>query len=220
MATLCDACHWLLLPVALIYLISLRQPVFTERYLIWIGPAAILVVALGLRVVAQNSGRIAPAVIVGFTAYILVFWSYGNWHQKTTPIKYDLRSAVAYIQAHRGDPNALLILQIPHQEWSYRYYTGDFGPNPFAGSDERMGRWIGGPYTNYGQPDDQARAAVDALLRPVTAPGGDVWLMLSEAEMWDARRLTDEWLNQHAVLAEQVDFPGVQVRKYQMKQAK
>ena len=156
----------------LIYLISLRQPVFTERYLIWIGPAAILVLALGLRVLARTAGASHRPSSLGFMAYTLVFWTYANWHQKTTTIKYDLRSAVAYIQAHRGDPNALLILQIPHQEWSYRYYSSNFGADPFADSDRRMGRWIGGPYTNYGQPDDQARAAVDALLRPATAPGG------------------------------------------------
>ncbi len=50
---------WLVLPVAFIYLISLRQPVFTERYVIWIGPAAMLALALGLRVLHANSGRIA-----------------------------------------------------------------------------------------------------------------------------------------------------------------
>jgi len=207
---------WLLLPVALIYVISLRQPVFTERYLIWIGPAAIMTLALGLRVIAANSGRLALAVAAGFMAYTLIFWTYANWQQKTTTIKYDLRSAVAYIQANR-DPNTLLVLQIPHQEWSYRYYSSDFGPNPFADSDLRLGRWVGGPYTNYGQPDDQARAAVDAQLRPATADGGDVWVMLSEVELWDARRLTDDWFDRHGFLVEHADFPGVQVRRYQMK---
>ena len=199
--------------MALIYLISLRQPVFTERYVIWIGPAALLLVALGLQVIAANSGRIGPLLAGVLLVYTLGVWGYANWQQKTLTIKYDLRSAVQYVQAHR-DPNDLLILQIPHQEWSFRYYSDDFAPNPFDGSDARLGRWVGGPYTNYGEPDVQARAGVDAQMQAATAGSTTVWVMLSEAEMWDARRLMDEWLNAHGRVVEQVDFPGVGVRRY------
>jgi hypothetical protein len=41
--------------------------------------------------------------------------------------------------------------------------------------------------------------------------------MLSEADMWDARRLMDEWLEQHGVVIDQKDFPGVAVRRYQLQ---
>ena len=204
---------WLLLPVALIYLLSLRQPVFTERYVIWIGPAAMLAVALGLQVILANSGRAGPFLVAGLLAYTLVLWGYANWQQKVLTIKYDLRSAVHYIQERR-DPNDLLILQIPHQEWSFRYYSDDFAPNPFDGSDARLGHWVGGPYTNYGEPDAQARAGVDAQMQTATAGSKTVWVMLSEAEMWDARRLMDEWLAAHGSVVEQADFPGVGVRRY------
>jgi hypothetical protein len=207
---------WLLLPVALIYLISLRQPVFTERYVIWIGPAAMLLVTLGLKVILANSGRAGPFLVSALLIYTLGLWGFANWQQKTLTIKYDLRSAVQYIQARR-DPNDLLILQIPHQEWSFRYYSDDFAPNPFAGSDARLGRWVGGPYTNYGETDEQARARVDAELQAATAGSATIWLMLSEAEMWDTRRLLDEWLNQHGSVVEQMDFPGVGVRRYNMR---
>jgi hypothetical protein len=207
---------WLLLPVALIYLISLRQPVFTERYVIWIGPAAWLLVALGMRAILVNSGRAGPFLVSGLLIYTLVLWGFANWQQKTLTIKYDLRSAVQYIQAQR-DPDDLLILQIPHQEWSFRYYSDDFSPNPFAGSNERLGRWAGGPYTNYGETDEQARARVAAEMQAATAGSDTVWVMLSEAEMWDARRLMDEWLAQHGALVEQVDFPGVGVRRYTLQ---
>jgi 4-amino-4-deoxy-L-arabinose transferase-like glycosyltransferase len=207
---------WLVLPVVLIYLISLRQPVFTERYVIWIGPAALLAVALGLRVVAANSGRLGPAAAALLLLYTLSVWGYINWQQKTLTIKYDLRGAVQYVQAHRA-PDELLILQIPHQEWSFRYYSDNFSPNPFAGSDARLGVWMQGPYTNYGKPDDQARAELDAQMRAWTAGQPAVWLMLSEAEMWDSRRLLDEWLNQHGTVVDEVDLPGVTVRRYQMK---
>jgi hypothetical protein len=35
--------------------------------------------------------------------------------------------------------------------------------------------------------------------------------------MWDTRRLLDEWLNQHGSVVEQMDFPGVGVRRYNMR---
>jgi hypothetical protein len=207
---------WLLLPVALIFLISLRQPVFTERYVIWIGPAAMLLLALGLRVILAHSGRAGPFLAASLLVYTLGLWGFANWQQKTLIIKYDLRTAVQYIQAQR-DPTDLLILQIPHQEWSFRYYSDDFTPDPFAGSDQRLGRWVGGPYTNYGETDEQARARIDAEMQAATAGSDTVWVMLSEAEMWDARRLMDEWLAQHGVMNEQVDFPGVGVRRYTLR---
>jgi len=204
---------WLFVPVAGILLMSLRQPVFTERYVIWIGPAALLFVALGVQVLLTSSGRFAPWLAALLLVYFVAVWGAINWQQQTATIKYDLRGAVQYLHAAR-DPADLLILQIPHQEWSYRYYTSDFGPTPFLDSDARLGRWTGGPYTNYGEPDDAAAAAVDAALAQATAGSDVVWVMLSEVAMWDQRGLTVQWLDAHATLAEQRDFAGVQVRRY------
>ena len=204
---------WLFVPVAGILLMSLRQPVFTERYVIWIGPAVLLFVALGVQVLLTSSGRLAPWLAALLLVYFVAVWGGINWQQQTTTIKYDLRGAVQYLHAAR-DPADLLILQIPHQEWSYRYYTSDFGPTPFLDSDARLGRWTGGPYTNYGEPDDAAAAAVDAALTQATAGSDVVWVMLSEVAMWDQRGLTVQWLDAHAMLAEQRDFAGVQVRRY------
>lgn len=204
---------WLAAPVAGILLISLRQPVFTERYVIWIGPAALLFVALGAQALLDSSGRLAPWLGVLLVVYFVTVWGYINWQQKTTTVKYDLRSAVQYVQRQR-DPADLLILQIPHQEWSYRYYTSDFGRAPFDGSDARLGRWVGGPYTNYDESDAAAQARVGEIMALNAAGSDDVWVMLSEVDMWDRRHLLERWLDEHATLLEQVDFAGVQVRHY------
>ncbi len=45
-----------------------------------------------------------------------------------------------------------------------------------------------------------------------------IWVMLSEATMWDARQLMNEWLNQHGTVVEKAEFPGVTVLRYQMKE--
>lgn len=206
---------WLVGPVVLIYAVSLRQPVFVDRYIVWIAPAIMMLLALGIAVLWRNALFAAPVTIL-LVLYISGFWLYAGWQQKTTDIKYDLRSAVAYIEARR-EQEELLILQIPHMEYSYRYYSGPQDAHPFVGSDERLGRWVGGLWTNNGHPDEQARAEVDATMRALTQNVSSIWLLSSEVEMWDSRHLMDEWLNQNGQLMEHAEFHGSQVRLYQLR---
>lgn len=206
---------WLLIPILLIYAVSLRQPVFVDRYIIWIAPAAMMLLALGLGVLWRHALFALPVTLL-LLLYISGFWLYAGWQQKTSDIKYDLRSAVAYIEARR-EPDELLILQIPHMEYSYRYYSGPRDARPFLDSDARLGPWVGGLWTNNGHPDDQARAEVDATMRAVTQNVSDVWLLSSEVEMWDSRHLMDEWLDQHGQVIDRAEFHGSQVRHYKLR---
>jgi hypothetical protein len=48
---------WLLLPPLLLYLISLSKPLYTDRYLIWIGPALLLLLAQGVAALWGSGGR-------------------------------------------------------------------------------------------------------------------------------------------------------------------
>ena len=75
----------------------------------------------------------------------------------------------------------------------------------------------GGLWTNDGAPDEVTFARVEAEMAQMTQGVDEVWLLLSEPEMWDARRLTDAWLNSHAVLAETAHFHGAQVRRYRFE---
>jgi len=206
---------WLLIPILTIFALSLRQPIFTARYVIWIAPAVMMLMALGVQLVWKNGGLIGKPLAALLVVYVVGFWLYAGWQQKSQPIKYDLRSAVTTIAAQRS-PDDLLILQIPHMEYAYRYYSSELGPRPFAGSDERLGRWAGGLWTNNGQSDDQARAAVDQQMLEVTAGADDIWVMRSEVEMWDPRYLMDEWLDQHATMIDESIYHGAQVQHYQL----
>ncbi|MGL4649691.1 MAG: hypothetical protein ACRC1H_09815, partial [Caldilineaceae bacterium] len=159
---------WWTGPLAGIWLISLRQPVFTDRYVIWMLPALLIILALGVEVLRRNLGRAGLPVAATAVGILCAVWLHFAWLQSTTVIKYDLRAAIQYV-AERRTPDQLLILQIPHTEWSYRYYSSDQGTDPFAGSDERLGRWVGGLWTNGGAPDAEAIAEVDAQMRALTA---------------------------------------------------
>ncbi len=206
---------WLLAPIAIIYLLSLRHPVYTDRYIIWIGPAALILLALGVRVIAQNAGLLARPLVLIFVLYIGGLWLYADWQQQTQTIKYDLRSGVTYI-AERRAPETKLILQIPYLEWAYRYYTGNFQADLFVEGDRRLGNWVGGIWSNNGLPDDQARGLAEQEITELTAGVDELWLLTSEVEMWDARHFLLQWLDAHGTLVEKAEFHGIQAWHYQL----
>ena len=115
---------WLLAPVTVIHLFSLRQPVFLPRYVIWIAPAAMMLVALGVQVAWSHKASWAKPLATVLTIYVVLFWLFVGWQQKSLDFKNDLRGAVTYINQRR-QPDELLILQIPHMEYAYRYYSSD-----------------------------------------------------------------------------------------------
>jgi uncharacterized membrane protein len=209
---------WLYAPILGIYALSLRQPVFTDRYVIWVSPAAMLLLALGALVVQRNAGLWGRPLASILVIYILGFWLYAGWQQKMLPMKYDLRSGVSYVAARRA-VDELLILQIPHMEWSYRYYSNpDHSASVFATSDAHLGQWVGGLWTNGEADDEQARREVDQQMNALTARAKRIWVLRSEVEMWDARHLMDEWLEQHGQVIDRAEFHGVQVKAYELKQ--
>lgn len=206
---------WLLVPIGFIYLISLRQPVFVDRYIIWIAPAAMMVLALGLKTVWRNAAALSLPLTVALLLYLILFWGYVGWQQKTTTAKYDLRSAVTYI-SDRRNPEELLILQIPHVEYSFRYYSSDLGTHPFEGSVERLGYWKEGLYTNRNNhlPEAEVAAEVGVQMQELIGSSEVVWVIYSEAHMWDQKRFMEKWLDEHGTTLESEDFYHAHVRKY------
>ncbi len=204
---------WLLVPIATIYLLSLRQPVYTDRYIIWIAPAAMILLAIGVQALYQYIGRLAMPLILILVIYSLGLWGQMGWRQKSETIKYDLRSAIHYV-AERRKPETLLVLQIPHIEFSYRYYSSDYSPTLFATSDVPLGRWAGGLWSNNGLPDDQAVVMADQEMQRITQGVQELWVLSSEVEMWDARHLMNGWLASNGRMIESAEFHGVHARHY------
>ena len=206
---------WLIMPVLFSYLLSLRQPLFLPRYVIWISPALLMLVALGLQLIGRNSGKMAMPLLLFLLIYLFGFWGYVGWQQNKQEIKADLRGAVRTIFERRQEDD-LLILQIPHMEFAYRYYSSDQGSNPFEDSDERLGWWTGGLWTNNGLNENEARHEVDQEMIKRTEGASVLWVLRSEAEMWDKRDLMGQWLNQNGTLIESIRFHNAQVDLYHM----
>ncbi len=196
---------WLVAPLLGVWLISLRQPLFTDRYLIWSAPAFYLLVAVGLAPIWRwgEVGRWATVLVVSI---LFAFNTINLWHQATTPIKSDFRAAAAHVAAHYS-PDELILFQIPHGRYTFDYYF------PTALSYH----WREGLYTNYRAPDgsyltDEARIAHD--LETATAEYRAVWLVATETAMWDERGLVQAWLADGGELAHEAHFTRVDVYQY------
>jgi len=187
---------WLLLPPLILFLISLNRPIFTDRYLIWIGPAFYLLVALGAAALWKlwwPLGLVAILAVVGVAVG-------GDYEQATTPIKSDVRDAAHYFEAHRASGD-LVIFQIPYLRYTFDYYD----PHPYE--------WADGLFTNYGMSD----AEVDTKMRTIVAGRKTVWLVASEMTMWDSRLQVWHWLESHARRTDAVELAQVTVYRYELQ---
>jgi hypothetical protein len=186
---------WLVVPVVGLWAISLRIPLFVDRYLIWIGPAFYLLAARGLVQIWRRS-----AVVSGLCAAALLIFGLGTvWQQSAVPIKSDFRGAAAYV-AQRRAPDELLFFHISYTRGVFEYYYGDAGPYGEGVATNDQTRW-----------ED-----LDADLSARVAGYDVVWLVLSEPEMWDARGMNVQWFQEHASAEERAEFSRVSIVKYRL----
>ncbi|MCX6031296.1 MAG: glycosyltransferase family 39 protein [Chloroflexi bacterium] len=193
---------WLLLPPLALFGVSLGMPIFADRYLIWVMPAFLALVALGLVGIA----RVWRPLGLLTAGAILAVYLAGVWQQAHVPIKADFRSAASFVAAHQQTDD-LLLFQIPYIRQNYRYYSDRF--------DSSVGRLRGidGPYTN----DGLDEPTVAETLANGVAQASAVWLIASEAPMWDTRGLTQAWLSAHGAVTDQAEFARVAVTRYELR---
>jgi len=190
---------WLLLPVLLVYLISLRAPVFEPRYLIYIAPAFYLLTGLGVVALSRQSWAAAGLAL----AVVLSFSLLGVWVQATAPIKSDFRAAANYITIHRQS-NMPIMFQMPYIRHTFDYYFDD----QYVALE--------GPWTNGGESEADVQGKMERLLEAYP----EVWVVASETWLWDSRDLTLSWLDQHAELMESASFTLVDVYRYNLQVGK
>ncbi len=206
---------WLVVPVLLLHGVSLIKPVFVDRYVIWIASAVAMIVALGLQVMRHSHPRWGTLLAGILLSYTLVLWGWTSWQQTYTPNKTQLRQAITYVNQSR-QAGELLILQIPHTHYAYRYYTSDFGDDPFADSDARLHPWTEGLWTHNALSDTDASLAVDQMMQQRTDGFDRAWVVLVESTSWDPRRLMEIWLDTQGELLDRQLFHGIEVRHYQL----
>lgn len=187
---------WTLIPPLLAYLVSLRVPIFEDRYLIYILPAFYLMAMWGLTLLHAYNRRLAGLCLI----LILIFNATGIWQQQRRPIKADFRAAAEYI-ARQPYSASTIMIQIPYLQHTFNYYY----PHDFT--------LLEGLWTN----DNKQETAVDAEMTALTAEVSDVWLVVSEEALWDQRQLVRGWLDENAALVDEAHFMRVDVYHYQLR---
>ncbi|MFN2291635.1 MAG: hypothetical protein ACK2UC_10630, partial [Anaerolineae bacterium] len=149
-------------------------------------------------------------------------------------LKADFRAATRYVAA-RLEPEDLILFQIPYGRHSFEYYWPEVQPAPAeppAAPDcvppapkmayrvflpiSEVGRgtyrWAEGLYTNNGMDPGEA----DRRMEELTAGNSGVWLVATEAELWDERGLVQAWLEEHGTRSEEAHFVRVDVYRYEL----
>ena len=187
---------YLFLPIIGVYLISLGMPIFADRYLIYVAPAFYLILARGLAAVKLRSNVIFALCL----ALVLTLDVQSIWAQSHTKLKSDFRSAVCYFALHR-EPDDLVIFLIPYVRHTFEYYYRD----DYYRAD--------GPYTN----DGMSEGELEATLGKMTEGHKGIWLVASEAELWDRRGLAKAWLDGNGKLVDEKEFARVSLYRYELQ---
>lgn len=178
----------LFVPVLIVYLISLRRPVFHERYLIVIVPAYLTLLGRGVTALLPGPpGRSRQAAIGGrwvagglMLAFIAFGSAQGIYHYQFDPAfakAPDWRGLVRTLRDRVG-PSDIVVQNYPDPALPY-----------YMGQD----RLITLPVRN---PVD--RLAESGNLRAVLAAHDRLWLLLSPDPSWDPEGFVKAWLDRRA----------------------
>ncbi len=184
---------WWATPFLLLFAISLRTPLFVERYLITTLPAFLLLLTAGLEALLRRARWLGVVT----AAALLVVSLRGVWVQATQPIKPDVRSAARYACPQIAPDDAVVFL-IPQVEHVFaRYCSAPFESVP-------------SPFTN----DGKGQAAVQTELEAALQGHDTAWLVESEAWLWDERGLVRAALEEDWAQREDAEFHLVRVTRY------
>jgi len=158
-------------------------------------PAYLLLLSCGVVAVRQRAHALAITCLI----LVLVSNVYVVSLQEHTPIKSDFRSVAEHLKEDgRGD---LMMFLIPQGRAVFVYY---YGPSF---------RWADAPYTNGGMASEDVARAIEQA----TAEHEEIWLVVSEEELWDSRGLVRDWFQGHGDILDQRSFARVDVYLYSLQ---
>ena len=214
---------WLLVPVLVLFGLSHIRPIYTARYLIFVLPAYLLLLACAVVVVSKRSRLIALLAVV----MLLALNGWGIVVQARTPFKADFRGATNYVSG-KIEPGDLVVFQIPHGRYSFEYYFQPQVQHPaiprvegeyrallpaVSGGGDGPYRWAEGLYTNSGMSQSEV---ADRMARLIDG-SSVVWLVATEVPLWDEEYLVQGWLDEQAQMTNRGDFVRVTVYRYELE---
>jgi mannosyltransferase len=187
---------WLIIPILVMYLLSLRRPMYNPKFLLVATPAFCLLVALGVRRVAgglraardyaradmrrrTSPSALLPTVLV-LPLVLAAAGPLGTYYHDPTYFRDDYRAIARTITAS-AKPGDAIVLNAPGQIDIFSYYYQGAAPvYPLP----------------HQRPLDENDTA--ANLEAILQNHGRVWVVLWGVAESDPRRFVESWLDSHA----------------------
>lgn len=206
---LAQRCKWetglltscLLAPLTIVYLLSLRRPMFHERYLIFVLPLYLLFLASGITALAKlRLRRPQPttmvlvatpmAFLIGASGLSVVNYFHNLNYAKSPPWREMVCSLLAQSQ-----PDDVVIQNYPDP--SLTYYLED--RLPYALVPANM------PFS---------QIEIEDTLTELMNKYHRLWLVPTRSADWDATGFVETWLDRHNDLIAQQQFGPLRLRLY------
>jgi uncharacterized membrane protein len=192
---------WLLIPIAFTWLISLRLPLYVDRFLIiCLPPLLLLSSTISLSPAWGARGTMAVMIMVSAIASARVWVDSGL-------AKEDWRAAAAYVQSREAPGDILLMRDLQTGISFGYYYRGSLKPQFVSVNRQTT------PLEDLGQGYDRLWLVYRRPFEPAHALAG------AQLFTWrdDQDPVVYTWLASHApALVREMTFPGVYVVLYQL----
>jgi mannosyltransferase len=190
-----------LMPLAMVYVLSLRRPMFHERYLIFVLSPYLLFLASGVIAWARMLSRSHPAAmalaavpmafLIGASGLSLANYFCDASYAKSPP----WREMIHFLQT-QGRPGDVVIQNYPDP--SLNYYLADRLPHV------PVPRFV--PFSE---------TKVEETLSDLSTEYRRLWLVPVRSADWDATGFVETWLDRHGDLIDQWHFGSLRLRLYQ-----
>ena len=192
------------LPLIGLYLLTFRQPLFNDRYLIMALPAYLLLVAAGVRVLER---KVWPLALVAMALLIVLAWiPLRDVNRSSVAQKEDWRAAYHTI-ANMAQPSDLVLVHPGYLVTTFDYYAEQF---------PELVRLKPGTIPSFNVQGFDAHQMASMVRRQ--APGGRIWLVQSPDRVSgdDPHLALQTWLAKGGAPLYQQTFDGVEIFLYRL----
>jgi len=174
--------YWLIVPIAGVYLLSFKEPLFSPRYFIVVVPAFLLLTAAGLAALP----RTAALTLLGLVSAGSI-WAIGRGNTIPAYAKEDYRLAASYV-GNRSTADDAIVLVANYIQYPFQYY--------FHGAGQVI------PL------DVDPQSSLDPLLSPLAAHD-HVWLVEAHDVFVDPQDRVGAWLRARYTVADEKYITGI-----------
>ncbi len=194
-------------PVFGIWFVSLRNSVFSDRYVIGALPAYLVLIAIGLSQLARDRRGFVPVLLLSTILVAYTWVPVSDVNRSTIAQKEDWRSAYARVAEH-AEPNDVFLIHPGYMISTLAYY---------GQRDARLGGHPVATIPSF-SPDWMTREVMIDMLRKDFGEFNRIWLIESpdRVPLEDPNDELENWLNDTGVVLYEEQVNGARVVLYEL----